>query len=86
MVNSDSLKIDTVSIVPRSFYINNISDSDYTLDYVRAILYWRKRLVFDTVTITYRVFPFALSSRSLTMLWHLASMLGIKSGECGGPK
>ena len=61
VVKSDSLKSTLSALFPESFYINNVSDSDYTLDYVRAILYWRKKPALDTVTITYRVFPFALN-------------------------
>ncbi|MBL7748142.1 MAG: hypothetical protein JNM19_11975, partial [Chitinophagaceae bacterium] len=61
-VNSDSLLLDTVSIVPASFSVAYIPASDYRLDYVNAKLYWKKRPAADSVLITYRVFPFRLSA------------------------
>ena len=60
-VASDSLKIDTISIAPNSFSIAYIPASDYSLDFVRAVLYWKKKPAFDTVLVTYRVFPFQLN-------------------------
>ncbi len=61
-VNSDSLLLDTVSIVPNSFSVAYIAAADYRLDYVKAILYWKKRPAADSITVTYRVFPFRLSA------------------------
>ena len=59
--NTDSLKIDTISIVPNTFSVTNIPPSDYRLDFVNAMLYWKKKPRAETVTITYRVFPFQLN-------------------------
>ena len=61
-INADSLKIDSLSIVPKTFSVINIPSSDYRLDFVNAILYWNKKPVTDSVTITYRVFPFKLNA------------------------
>jgi hypothetical protein len=60
-VEADSLKIDTISIVPNTFSIVNVAPSDYRLDFVKAILYWIKKPATETVTIAYRVFPFQLN-------------------------
>ena len=60
-VDADSIKVDTISIVPNTFFISNVVVEDYRIDYVKAILYWKKKPIADTVTITYRVFPFKLN-------------------------
>jgi hypothetical protein len=58
---SDTLKIDSVSIIPRSFVIEGIPAGDYRLDFVRGLLTWIKRPASDTVVVTYRVFPYKLN-------------------------
>jgi hypothetical protein len=60
-IDADSLKIDTISIVPKTFAIINVPPSDYRLDFINAILYWNKKPLTDSVTIIYRVFPFKLN-------------------------
>ncbi len=60
-LDADSIKVDTISIVPNTFFISNVVVEDYRIDYVKAILYWKKKPIADTVTITYRVFPFKLN-------------------------
>ena len=60
-VAADSLIIDTISIVPNSLTIAYVSPADYKLDFVKAILYWKKKPSNETVIITYRVFPFQLN-------------------------
>ena len=60
-VGADSLKIDTISIVPNTFSIVNVLSSDYGLDIVKAMLYWKTKPILDSVIITYRVFPFQLN-------------------------
>lgn len=66
-VSSDSLKIDTISIVPNSISIPGISPDDYKLDIVKAILYWNKKPATDSVSISYRVFPFQLDASAQRM-------------------
>lgn len=61
-VNADSLKIDTVSIVPNTFSIKNVSSAAYQIDFVRAVLYWKQKPGLDSVTVVYRVFPFLLNA------------------------
>jgi hypothetical protein len=58
----DSVILDSVSIIPSSFVISEVDTSFYQLDFVRAILYWKKRPANETVSILYRVFPYRLNS------------------------
>ncbi len=60
-VDADSLKLDSISIIPRSIIIPGIPEADYHLDFVKAILYWNKRPATDSITISYRVFPYKLN-------------------------
>lgn len=61
-VQGDSLKLDTLSIIPSSFKVSGLADSSYRLDFVRAILYFRSIPLRDSVEVEYRVFPFLLNS------------------------
>ncbi len=61
-VETDSLKIDTISIVPNTFTVDGIPPADYRLDFVKAILYWNKKPAAGSVIISYRVFPFQLNA------------------------
>ena len=61
-VAGDSLLIDTASIVPSTFSVARTDTDAYRLDFARAILYWKKKPATDSVTITYRVFPFKLTA------------------------
>jgi hypothetical protein len=57
---SDSLFIDSSSIIPNTFSILNYADSNYRIDYIKAILYWKQKPTEDSVLITYRTFPYKL--------------------------
>jgi hypothetical protein len=59
-INSDSTRIDTLSIVPGSLGIDGIPAADYRFDFVKALLIWNKRPA-DSINITYRVFPYRLN-------------------------
>ncbi|MEJ0101239.1 MAG: hypothetical protein WDO19_01210 [Bacteroidota bacterium] len=61
ILHGDSLSIDTVSIIPRSLIIAKVPPSDYRLDFIRSIIYFTKRPDFDTIHISYRVFPYKLN-------------------------
>ncbi|MDB5197249.1 MAG: hypothetical protein JWP88_1620 [Flaviaesturariibacter sp.] len=61
-IGKDSLLLDSLSIVPETFTIQNVPDSAYRLDYVNAVLHWRYKPIVDSITISYRVFPFKLNS------------------------
>ncbi len=58
---SDTMLLDTISIVPRTIRINNISDTDFHLDFVKSLLTWYHKPAVDSITISYRVFPFKLN-------------------------
>ena len=66
-ISTDSIRLDTVSIIPNSFSIAYVPAGDYRLDFVNAILYWKKRPSADSILITYRVFPFRLSAMTQRM-------------------
>jgi len=56
-IKSDTLQIDTLSIVPNTVSILAVPDSAYLIDNVNGSLIWKIRPVFDSVLIAYRVFP-----------------------------
>ncbi|MFZ9386678.1 MAG: hypothetical protein ACO25B_02250 [Chitinophagaceae bacterium] len=59
---ADSVRVDTLSIVPETFSIANIPAGDYRLDFVNGLLYWIKKPAMESVLVTYRVFPFRLNA------------------------
>lgn len=60
-VKSDSLLIDTTSIIPRSLSVVGVPPSDYRYDFVNAMLVWTQMPSRDSVRIIYRVFPYKLN-------------------------
>ena len=50
------IKIDSLSIVPNTFFIAGYDTSYYTLDWLNATLQFKKKLPVDSVQISYRVF------------------------------
>lgn len=60
VLNHESLSIDSLSIVPNSVIIYGLDPKDYTVDLVNAILHI-KNISGDTITITYRVYPFRIN-------------------------
>ena len=57
---TDSLRIDTLSLVPGSWELAGIPNSQYRIVPSTAFLYWIKRPTADSVLIHYRVFPFRI--------------------------
>ncbi len=55
---SGIVKIDSFSIVPKTFFIPGIDTAFYNIDFVNGILIWKKKPAADSVTVSYRVFPF----------------------------
>lgn len=60
-VSADSTRIDSLSIIESSFQVKGIPKADYRLDFINAVVYWKKKPVTDSVTVLYRVFPFKLN-------------------------
>ncbi len=54
--------LDSLSIVPSTFYIKDIDSSTYRLNFVQSILYWNTVPQTDSVTVVYRVFPYKLDA------------------------
>ena len=61
-VVADTIRIDTFSVIPNTFLIENFSDSAYFFDNINALLKWRTLPSTDSVTIVYRVFPYKFNS------------------------
>ncbi len=60
---------DSVSIIPQSLFIQNIDTSFYSLDYINAVINWKKPAGTDSVNIQYRVFPLKLNSMAHRYLY-----------------
>jgi hypothetical protein len=58
---TDTVRLDTLSIIPRTLQIDGISESDYRIDVVNAILYWNKKPETDSIRVRYRVFSHRLN-------------------------
>ena len=61
-VIADTIRIDSFSVIPKTFLIEGFSDTLYYLDNVNATLKWKTVPSIDSVTIMYRVFPYKLNS------------------------
>lgn len=57
-----TVSIDSLSIVPSSLIIPGISPESYSLDWVNGKLTWLQTASFDSVSVTYRVFPYKLNA------------------------
>ena len=55
-------QLDSVSIIPKTVFVLGAPDSLYTIDYVNALLTWKRRPPLDTLVIYYRVFPTKLNA------------------------
>src|SRR5688572_18506729 len=61
-INSDTLRLDSLSIIPNTLSIPGIPDSLYTIDFVNGRLTWKQRPPVDSITIQYRVFNTRLNA------------------------
>ncbi len=53
--------IDSNSIIPNTVSIKDVSPNAYSVDYVNSFIIWNTNTLPDSVTITYRVFPYKLN-------------------------
>lgn len=60
---NSTVKLDTLSIVPKSILIPGIGNDQFLVDEVNAQLNWLQPQTLDSVTITYRVFPYKLNAQ-----------------------
>jgi hypothetical protein len=58
---TDSIRLDTTSIIPQTFVVDGIAADDYRLDFINAILYWNRKPASDSIVVTYRVFYYKLN-------------------------
>ena len=61
-VVADTIRIDSFSIIPKTFLIEGVSDSTYFLDNINSLFVWKTIPPVDSITIIYRVFPYKLNS------------------------
>jgi hypothetical protein len=61
-VKTDTLRFDSLSIIPKTFLIKDIPDSAYSVNLLDAYLIWKIKPDKDSVLITYRVFPYKLNA------------------------
>jgi hypothetical protein len=59
---TDSVRLDSFSIVPGTLRILGYPDSTYSIDAINALLTWRQKPAIDSVWISYRVFPGRLNA------------------------
>lgn len=61
-VVADSILLDSLSIIPKTFTVNEVDTAAYRLDFVNAVLYWKSKPSIDSVSVIYRVFPNKLNA------------------------
>ncbi len=64
---AQSIRLDSLSIVPNSVKIINVSPSDYRIDHPSAMLVWINKPSEQVVSIEYRVFPISLTAATRRM-------------------
>lgn len=62
-VQSDSLVLDSLSIIPNTVFIPGVASSQYEVDFMNATLVWKKRPQADSLLVRYRVFPTRLNAK-----------------------
>lgn len=61
LVKNGPQKLDSLSLVPGSFFVSGIPDSLYKIDYVHSTLTWLRKPNLDSVLVQYRLFPYQLN-------------------------
>ncbi len=62
-IQSDSLVLDSLSIVPNTFIIQGALKESYTVDFANAKLFWNQKPTLDSVFVSYRTFPYKLNNQ-----------------------
>lgn len=62
-VLTDTIYIDTLSIIPYRFSIENTDSNTYVIDYFKSRLVWKTKPPSDSINISYRTFPFHFYQR-----------------------
>ena len=57
-----TIKIDSLSIIPGSLFMPGVPTQAYQLDWVNGTLTWLQSPAHDSVSLTYRVFPYKLNA------------------------
>lgn len=60
-IQGDTLRLDTISIIPKTLLVEGIPPEDFRFDFINALLIWNKRPSSDSVKVSYRVFAFKLN-------------------------
>ena len=61
-VDGDTLRIDSLSIIPGTLSIPGVSPLSYSLDEVNAFLVWKTQPILKFIELNYRVFPFRINA------------------------
>jgi hypothetical protein len=64
-------KLDTLSIAPATLSIADVPDSLYTKDYVNGSIKWKQKPSFDSIQVSYRVFPIKINAVSKRLDYNL---------------
>lgn len=78
---SDTLILDTLSIVPGTVQVKGVDSSDYVLDFENSRICWKKKPSADTVFVSYRVFPGKLNTVYQRMRFDSVSNFFLASPE-----
>ncbi|RYZ33299.1 MAG: hypothetical protein EOP49_36095 [Sphingobacteriales bacterium] len=74
-IKSDTLVLDSLSLVPNTISILAIPDSLYRVDFVNGTLIWKTRPALDSVLVMYRVY--ATRSDFTSMTTSVAAEIGL---------
>jgi len=55
------IKLDSMSILPNSLFINGYDSSFFTINYLQSTIIWKKNSQKDSVLAVYRIIPFVLN-------------------------
>jgi hypothetical protein len=57
-------KLDTLSMAPATLVVTDVPDSLYIKDYVNGSITWKQKPAFDSIQVSYRVFPIKINAVS----------------------